>query len=340
MHSIKKEKTTGMNAIDRALSLIDGARSIVIVTHINPDGDAVGSALALWFYLKDKGKEPVVYINGAIPFNMSFVKGIENIKNYETHGDDDLIESADLVIIADLNDCRRLRSLSGPIEASKAPKILIDHHIDTRVIADATIVDTETTSTGELVWNMMSKDRGFKLTPEIASCLYLAIMTDTGSFRFPGTDGDVHRIVARLLDAGADPVAIYENVYNNNPFRTMKLLGEAFSSMELYYNGKLCVMRINAGLFAKIGAVEDDVENFVEKTLSVQGVCIGMLFTEVAERSEVRVSFRSKENYNVRELAMQFGGGGHFHAAGARVTGKKFDEVVDEIIAAAATLLG
>jgi phosphoesterase RecJ-like protein len=118
----------------------------------------------------------------------------------------------------------------------------------------------------------------------------------------------------------------------------MKLLGEAFSGMELFYNGRMCLMKITADMFASVGAVEDDIENFVEKTLSIRGVVLGILVTEIRDRKEVRISFRSKGNYSARSLAVHFGGGGHFNAAGARIYGKEFEIVASEIVESAGTL--
>jgi bifunctional oligoribonuclease and PAP phosphatase NrnA len=318
--------------------LIAKSNNIIITTHINPDGDALGSALAMYFYLKGKNKNPMVFISGEIPFNMEFLPGIEKVINYEkTPVHDDIINS-DLVIVVDLNDLGRLRQLSESIMESKAPKAVIDHHTNPHDFADIYIVDTESSSTGQLIWQVFKSDPQFVLSKDIASLLYVAIMTDTGSFRFPRTTGDLHRVIADLIDGGADPVSLYEKVYNNNPFRTMKLLGEAFYGMELYSEGKLCLMKITAVMLERAGAVEDDIENFVEKTLSIRGVVLGILITEIKERNEIRMSFRSKGNYSARDIAVHFGGGGHFHAAGARVSGKKLEELAGEIIEVACLL--
>lgn len=318
--------------------LIEKSNNITITTHINPDGDALGSALAMYFYLLAKGKNPLVCICGEIPFNMGFLPGIEKVINYEkTPVDDDIINS-DIVIVVDLNDLGRLGKLSDSIKQSNAPKVIIDHHINPKDFANIYIVDTESSSTGQLLWQVLKSDPQFVLTKEIASLLYVAIMTDTGSFRFPRTTGGLHKIIADLIDGGADPVLLYESVYNNNPFRTMKLLGEAYSGMELFYDGKLCLMKITADMFERTGAVEDDIENFVEKTLSIRGVVLGILVTELKVRNEIRMSFRSKGDYDARSLAVHFGGGGHVYAAGARVSGKKLEELTGEIIEVAGNL--
>jgi phosphoesterase RecJ-like protein len=166
----------------------------------------------------------------------------------------------------------------------------------------------------------------------VAESLYLAIMTDTGSFRFPRTDALVHLIISELIECGADPVMLYEEVYNKIPFSSMKLLGEAYAGMEIYSEGKFCLMTIPRDLFAKTGSKEDDIENFVESILRIDGVKVGVLITELPDRSEFRVSFRSKGNYNIRDIAFQFGGGGHLNAAGARIYNTTLAEVKEKLV--------
>lgn len=325
--------------IEKVYKLIGEAEDITITTHINPDGDALGSAIALYYYLLSKGKKPCVCVFGEIPYNMEFLPGIDFVINYEKTPVYEKIVNSGLIFVVDLNDLSRLRELSNAIRDSKAPKIVIDHHINPQDFADVYVVNPDASSTGEIIWKVLEFDKDFRLTKEIAELLYVAIMTDTGSFRFPRTTGDLHRIIAGLIDAGADPVSLYENVYNNNPFRTIKLLGEAFSGMELYHDGKLCLMKITAEMFERTGSVEDDIENFVEKTLSIRGVKIGILMSEIKSRNEIRISFRSKGEYDSRSLAVSLGGGGHYHAAGARVYGKEFNKLAKELIEAAGRIL-
>lgn len=319
--------------------LFQKSDDITITTHINPDGDALGSALALYYYLNDKGKKARICVYGEIPYNMEFLPGIEKVVNYEKEPVYDDILNSDLIVVADLNDLSRIRSLADPIKESKAAKIVIDHHIEPKDFADIYLVNPDASSTGELIWKLLDYDTEFNLSKTIAELLYVAIMTDTGSFRFPRTTGNLHRIIASLIDAGADPVLLYDNVYNTNPFRTMKLLGEAFASMELFHDGKLCLMKVTDEMFEKTGSVEDDIENFVEKTLSIRGVKLGILISEIRQRNEIRISFRSKGDIDSRSLAARFGGGGHFHASGARVYGREYSELVNNVIESAGKIL-
>lgn len=339
MKKIKKEYKEFAGNLSKVHELFEKSKDITITTHINPDGDALGSALALYFYLTGKDKTVRVCVFGEIPYNMEFLPGIDKVINYEKYPLYNDIMNSDLIVVADMNDLSRIRELAVPINASKAPKIVIDHHTDPKDFADIYIVNPEASSTGELVWMLLEYDDKMVPTKEISELLYVAIMTDSGSFRFPRTTGSLHRIVASLIDAGADPVALYDNVYNNNPFRTMKLLGEAFASMELFHNGKLCLMKVTDEMFKKTDSVEDDIENFVEKTLSIRGVKLGILISEIRQRNEIRISFRSKGEIDSRSLATQFGGGGHFHASGARVYGMAYNELVNNIIESAGKIL-
>ena len=159
-----------------------------------------------------------------------------------------------------------------------------------------------------------------KITEEIASALYTAIMTDTGSFRFPHTKSETHLIIAELIKYGADPAKIYEEVYNIIPYRAALLQGEAFASSELFYEGKLVVMTLSKEIFTKTGGLDSDIEGIVEHTVTIKNVLAGILITERPNDPEIRISFRSKGDINVRELAVELGGGGHFNAAGARLS--------------------
>ncbi len=227
--------------------------------------------------------------------------------------------NADLIVILDLNAPHRLKSMQETITRTKNTKLLIDHHIDPENFADFAFVDYDATSTGELIWEVI-KPKVTTSNPKLTNPLYTAIMTDTGSFRFQKTDGDIFRTAADLLDLGADPVNCYEQVYNQNSISAIQMLGEAISSMSLFFDNKVCIMTLTKEMFETTGATIEDTDNFVEKTMSVKGVMMGILVSYLSNKSEVRVSIRSKENFiPARQIALTFGGGGHHQAAGARL---------------------
>jgi phosphoesterase RecJ-like protein len=318
--------------IVRLLSVISNSKRIAISTHINPDGDAIGSALGLYFYIVGKGIEVLIINPGDTAYNLKFLPGENFIHVYNPVIDDKYLMSCDTIIIVDLNDITRLRSLGETIIKSQATKVVVDHHLEPKEFADLYIVDTEASSAGEIVCRILNADKNYKLSQDAATALYVAIMTDTGSFRFPRTTGDVHRIIGDLIDHGADPVMIYDEIYNREPLRVKKLFGYGISAVDIHFEGKVAIMSITKDMFNRSGAKPEEIENFVEKLLSIDGVRIGILLCDEYDQNDIRISFRSKGEFGIRELAQKFGGGGHFYASGARVNNGKIEEVKERIL--------
>lgn len=309
-----------------AVEIIKKAKQVTITSHRNPDGDAIGSELGLLYYVKNFATEVRIINHSPVPYNYEFLEGSEDIYVYDAARDEEYILNSDLIIVADVNDTARLQSVGEPVRNSKAVKLLIDHHIDPKDFADHCAVDCEASSTGEIVWKMIREDEGAEIPVEAAASLYAAIMTDTGSFRYPRTDAELHSIISDLIACGADPVSIYDNIFNRMPFRAMRLLGEAYTGMELFHSGKLCIMMLKNEHFYKSEAEFDDVEGFVETAMSIDGVKIAVLLTEKKDSSEIRISLRSKADYEVRDVAVSLNGGGHKQASGARVNGMPIEE--------------
>jgi phosphoesterase RecJ-like protein len=308
------------------------SKKLIITTHINPDGDAIGSALGFYFYAKAMNVDAKVILPSTITFNLLYLAGCDECEVYDEVKHSALIKSAVDILIVDLNDLKRLRELGEAIGESNACITVVDHHQEPKDFANNYLVDTEVSSTGELIYDLIATDNKYQLSVQAADALYCAIMTDTGSFRFPRTSAKVHKIIAELIERGADHVRAYEEVYNQNSYSGIRLLGNAFANLEIYHGGLFSMMTITAKDFEKANATEDDIEGFVEKTLSVKGSKVGVLMVEVEERDEIRCSFRSKEEYDVRSIAVGLGGGGHLNAAGARVSGRKFADLKKEII--------
>jgi len=322
-----------MNFTEKALAIsekIEKSYNIIITSHVSPDGDAIGSMLALHFFIKKHfNKKSKMFITGGINNNLKFLEGCENIQRYDDRVMEDII-GADLIFVLDLNDLNRLKEAGDAVAMSNAYKVMIDHHLEPKPFADLEMIDTEATSTGELIWVLIDALNG-KFDKRISNALYTAIMTDTGSFRFDKTTSETHYIVAKLLENGADPVKCYDEIYNQKTVQALKLLGMSLANMELYNQGRISIMSLSKSDFDKADAIEDDTEGFVSNTLSVKGVEVGVLITE-REKGELRISFRSKGNYSVRETAARFGGGGHKFAAGARTLNQEFQEVKMNIV--------
>lgn len=322
-----------MKFTEKALTIsekIEKSYNIIITSHISPDGDAIGSMLGLHYFIKKKfNKKSTMFINGGINNNLKFLEGSDDILRY----DDRLMENiiaADLIFVLDLNDLKRLKEAGDAVSMSNAYKIMIDHHIEPKGFADLELLDTNATSTGELVFKLIESLNG-KFDKRISNALYTAIMTDTGSFRFERTTAFTHQMIAKLIDNGAEPVKCYDEIYNQKTVQAMKLLGTSLVNMDLFCEGRVSVMSLRKIDFDRADAIEDDTEGFVANTLSIKGVEVGVLITE-REKGEIRISFRSKGRYSVREIASKFGGGGHKFAAGARTLNQEFEDVKNKIV--------
>lgn len=323
----------------KIIELLNNSMNLLLVTHTNPDGDAIGSCLALLHYLKQKNKNTTLILQSPIPTNLRFLNGIEKVKFINNQNNYKIPQEIDTIVVLDLNDISRLKVLHEEILKSKAKKVVIDHHQEPKDFADFYLIDTTASSTGEILFKLLRQDKNIKWTLEICENLYVAIMTDTGNFRFERTDGEVHRIVAELIDTGVDPVRLYNEVYNKLPFNAAKLMGLGYSKLESYFNGKLVIMPIKHQDFVQTNSCEEDTEGFVESLLSIDGVIMSILIMEIIERNEIRVSIRSKGNYSARALALNFGGGGHINAAGCRFPNADLEGTKQKLIEKAREIL-
>ncbi|MDP2365249.1 MAG: DHH family phosphoesterase, partial [Ignavibacteria bacterium] len=175
---------------------IDESKTAIILTHTNPDGDAVGSAIALKDYLTFKGITTKIFINSKLPDNLKFLVDNSALTEFDEKIHFQEFQSVDSIFIIDLNNSSRLKSMESALLSSNAYKIIIDHHVEPKLLADLYLIDTESSSTGELIWKVLNADKSYKISEKAANGLYVAIMTDTGCFRFPRTDAEVHRIIA------------------------------------------------------------------------------------------------------------------------------------------------
>ena len=307
------------------------AKKVIITTHSNPDGDAIGSALTIQNYLKFNKIDSSIIINDDVPKNLTFLKGSDLIEQYNPQRHDNIIKSADTIVVVDLNDANRTRNMARAITESNAYKIVIDHHTNPKEFADLYCVDTNYSSTGQIIYDIFNTDESYNLDLDGAEAIYTAIVTDTGNFAYQKTTSDVHRIVANLLDIGVDPNKIYDLVYNQNSINVVKLLGIALSKIQLHFGGKVCFMVLTNEDFATTGTTYRDTEFFVNRTLSIEGVIIGVLITEVIQLNEIKISFRSKGNTNVSLIANSFGGGGHINAAGASVKTSSIESIISSL---------
>ncbi len=322
-----------MQIIENIVHLIKNNQNFVITSHVNPDGDSIGSELALYYYLRNLGKNVRVINYSQTPANYKFLdKSI--IEFYEADRHDKPMQDADVIFILDTNDYSRVKTMAKQIRESNAKKVCIDHHLGfSRNGFDYYYSDTDSPSTGEILYKILMHDGDKNIDKDIADALYTAVMTDTGSFRFPRTDSETHTITANLIEKGADPVSIYDEVYDKSSFGRLKLLSIFLDNSVLINDGKLIYSIIHRSDFERTGTNEFDTEGFSHQLLSLGTVQIGIIFT--VGKKGTKVSFRSKGDIFVNELAKKFGGGGHQNAAGAFIEGKKIGDLLEPVLLAA-----
>ncbi len=305
--------------------------SFLITTHVNPDADAIGSEVAMYLILKQLNKEVYIVNHSATPYNLTFLDFDKKIEKYDEAKHAHFFDKVDVLIAVDFNRSDRIVSMRKMFNDSPKIKIAIDHHLDSEDFVNHFFIDNNYSATGHIIYDFIKKTDIVKLDYSIAYNLYAAIMTDTGSFRFEKTTPEVHLIAAELLHFGIVPGEVFDKIYDQSLFSKIKLLGMALSTMELHGEEKqIGFMVLTREMFESTGAMESDTDGFVNFSLSVEKVKIGMLFLELKEG--FKVSFRSKGNIPVNKLAAEFGGGGHFNASGLRITGGRMADYIPKIL--------
>ena len=309
--------------------VFDSKESFVITTHVNPDGDAIGSEVALASFLRNKGKQVRIINQSETPDNLLFLTKIFPIETYSSNLDHHILK-ADCFCVVDTNSVKRFSAMTEVVGKSKAYKICIDHHLEQEPFADFYLIDTEVPAASELLYRIFMDIDPMSITKPIADALYAGIMTDTGSYKFPKTDSETHTITADLLSRGVDQYEIYQEIFENGAINKLHLLGKALERIELHHNGRICTMTLPRSVFSETNTKESDVDNLTHYVLSIKGVVVGLVFVELNDG--VKVSFRSKGNVSVNTLAKQFNGGGHKNASGARVKGLSLQDAVNAVV--------
>ena len=312
-------------------STIAAARNVILTTHLNPDADGIGCELALGSYLRTIGKQVSILNHSDIPDNLRFLDPQHQVLQFDPSKHSNLFKSVDLICVLDTNHPDRLADVKPFVLQSKAKKVCIDHHLEPGAFADFYILDEASTATGEILFKLITFLDPKALTSEIAEHLYAAIMTDTGSFRYPKTDPEIHHIIAQLIQAGADPAAIYQSIYDQNSPQRLQLLGMILAGLKTTQSGKVVYLTVTRKMFTETGTSEADTDAFVPYALSVEGSIVGLMFTEL-ENNVVKISFRSKGDIHINKLAQEFGGNGHQHAAGARVHNTKLEDLIPSVL--------
>ncbi len=300
-----------------------------LISHMLPDGDSIGSLLAMGEGLRRVGKEVTLFTPGHIPRKYSFLNGSEMVEN-EVLFDDPAIP----VVVLDSSDPDRLGIFKDAVMNSKEI-FNIDHHVTNQCFGTLNLIDSSAAATGEIVYHIL-KELQVPFNESIAESLYVAISTDTGSFKYDNTSPNTHRVIAALLEQGISPGSISHMIFDERPLSFYILLKEAIASLEMYEGRSLAVMTLSKDIKDRSGATSDDLEGIVNYTRNIEGIELGILFY-VDSDSDVKVGFRSK-SLDVSVLAGNLNGGGHIRAAGARIKGD-FETVKDKVIAEACKML-
>ena len=326
--------------IEDVLQVLRSRNRFLITTHVRPDGDAIGSQLALGMFLRRLGKQVAMINTDPTPGNLDWLPGVDAIEAFNGRvAHHDAFASADVIVVVDTNTLGRLgRTVGDPVRNSRALTVLIDHHTEPETWFDHTFVRERAAATGELIHELIQAHDAYLIEEEIATALYVAILTDTGSFRFGTVTPAVHRIAADLLERGSMPPAeVYAAIYESRGPHWVRLLSRVLSTITIRYDGLLSYVVVKRRMIRETAARYDDTEGFVDYAMAVDGVKVALVFIETL--SGTKVSFRSRGERSVDAWARSFGGGGHRNASGAYFK-RPLEEVIDLVVASAPRYIG
>lgn len=299
---------------EQIIDVINKSSKIAVTSHVQPDGDNVGSSLALCLVLQKLNKQTAYIIDDNIPEVYRFLKGAKEVERLSSYADLDY----DLVISMDCGDLERLGKVKELAEKTRL--INIDHHISNTNFGDINLVEENASATAEIVYKLI-KTMGVFIDKDIAECIYTGIVTDTGMFQYSNTSEETHSIAAELIIAGVSPSDIFNKVYQNSPKEKVLLMKEALKSLEFYNNDKISCITISKSQIDSIAKDDLDTEGIVNLARDIAGVEVAVFLKE-KEPNVVKASLRSKSYVDVCAIAKEFGGGGHIRAAGCTLTGE------------------
>ncbi|MDD2525659.1 MAG: bifunctional oligoribonuclease/PAP phosphatase NrnA [Bacteroidales bacterium] len=317
-------KIIDQRSIDVVQKRIDEARRIVIVTHISPDGDAIGSSLALYHYLKGLGKKVSVVTPNSMPDFLLWLPGANDVSVHSEKKEESetIVSQAELIFALDFNVLKRLEGLSSAVEASKTHKILVDHHPHPGDCWSLVISHPEICSTSELIFRLICRMGDFnRIDKPIAECIYTGMMTDTGSFTYNSNSPEIYFIISELLTKGIDKDAIYAKVFSNFSADRFRLMGFLLSQrMKIYDRYPVALLTLTLHECENYNYQKGDAEGFVNMPLSISGVIFSIFMRE--DQDKIKISLRSTGSFPCNKIASEcFGGGGHLNASGGEFYG-------------------
>ena len=316
--------------------IISENEKIFISTHINPDGDSLGSAFAMYHYLKKLGKDCRIINHSEVPLVYSFLNEKE-IFNEISDENIAFIKNADLGIILDIGDFYRLGEVANIIESTTVETINIDHHpLTENDFFTHNFINLDASSVGEILYSYFSSLGSDIIDKEMMLGIYSAVLTDTGSFRFSNTNQLSHEIAVDAIKMGINISEIYQNIYENSSVSRIKLLGNVIQKLNFDCNGELLWFSLNNDMVKEVDGTNQDFDGFTDFFRGIQGVEIALMLYDL--KGKVRLSFRSKGKYKVNDVAKKMGGGGHPFAAAALVDGE-FSDVKSTVLGLLSTYI-
>ena len=306
--------------LSQVVELIENKNRFAITTHIKPDGDGVGSSLGLCWLLRSLGKHAEVIVHGDVPIAYRSLPGADEIRDIKVIDGD-----YDAVFVIECSDLSR----PGIAGLETQFTVNIDHHATSEHFGTINWIDSTASAVGEMIYNLC-KAIGGRISKDIAECVYMALVTDTGSFHFPNTSDRTLKVASELIKAGAKPAKIGEAVYNSYPWSRIELMRQVLGTVKRDESGKIASLRQTLEMKELSGAVDGDNNGFVNIPLAARDVVAVVYMREVGP-NEYRASLRSKGTINVAKVAEQFGGGGHKNASGLRIVGD-WDEKEQELV--------
>ena len=322
--------TETMTGIKGPSGLIAQSEEIILVTHIKPDGDALGSLLGLADVLRSMGKRVLCYLEEEVPELYKFLPGAALIETSFSAVRNFLRTAGEsvAVIALDCGDMNRL-GRSGPSLHKIHPFAVIDHHKGNTGFGDMNWIEPHRSSTGEMIVDLVD-GLGVRLSSQAATCLYTALVTDTGSFRYASTSSHTYRVAACLVECGAEPGKINEQLYDNYPLKRLLLMQQVLGTLRMFADDRIGVICVRRSMLEQTGATLSDTENFINLPRAVNTVQVAVFFKE--GENVISVSLRSRGDCDVSMVAARFGGGGHALASGFRADGISLDDLQNKVL--------
>lgn len=323
-------KVIAQDKISAVEKLLSEYSKIVIVTHVSPDGDAIGSSLGLYHYLYDTGNDVTVIVPNEFPEYLKWIKGAKDILDFEKYSEyaEKLIFEAELIFCLDFNIPKRIHKLGEMVEAATAKKVLVDHHPDPSDFCDVTISYPEISSTSELIFRLICRMSDFDLISKAgAEAIYTGMMTDTGGFTYNSNNKEIYYIIGELLSKGINKDQIYANVYHNYSADRFRMLGYMLCArMKIYDEYRTALVWMSYEEQQRFNARKGDTEGFANLPLSIKDIVFSAFFRE--DKDLVKISFRSAGDFPTNLFSSEnYNGGGHLNASGGEFYGSLEDAI-------------